>query len=150
MFTGQVNNVHVGDKIRVQTKQNDDWYFAKERTRINTYEGTVVKSTNLDPPDTFNLLTGNPNYPISTIALHNVVNVEVLGRSKFVPSVPTTKKIIVETEKGTRHVLSLFTSGLIQCDCKGFQYRRKCSHLQTALQWLKETHGTRWVPAIFS
>lgn len=144
-----VNLMQVGDKVRVRVQAYDDWIFAKDKRPIHTYEGTVVKSSRLDPPETFCLLTGNPNYPVSIIALKNLVGEpEILGRVKLAPS-PNEKKVIVVSESGNRHEVTLFNTGLVKCDCKGFQHHHKCSHQQDTLEWLKEKYGTNWNRNLF-
>ncbi len=140
--------MQIGDTIRVQVRKKDDWYFAKTPYRIDTYEGTVVKQQPWAPEDTFDLLTGNPQYPVSTIANKYVVSVEVIGRSKLMPR-SNVKAIIVETDAGKRHRVELFNTGLAKCDCVGFGYRRKCSHQADALAWLITKYGTDWKRVVF-
>lgn len=141
--------MQIGDTIRVQVRKKDDWYFAKSPTRIDTYEGTVVKQQPWAPADTFDLLTGNPQFPVSTIATKYVVKVEVLGRGKLMPR-RNVKAIIVETVKGKRHRVELFNTGLLICDCTAFGFRRKCSHQKDALAWLINKYGTDWKRVVFT
>jgi hypothetical protein len=140
--------MQVGDKIRVRVQGHDDWIFAKNKHPINTYEGTVVRSDPLDPPNTFNLLTGNANYPVSIIAYKNVVDVEVLGRAtKNAPS-PTQRIVIVRGSKDYR--VTLFNSGFAKCDCPGFSFNHKCKHRDLVLRWLPTQYGTNWKVDIFN
>lgn len=140
--------MNIGDRIRVTVRHPESYIYATSPFRDTVYEGTVVRGNGWEPKDTFNLLTGRPEYPVSVIAQKNVVACEVIGKTKGIPSVNGTKYIIVKGSKSD-HRVAVFSSGLLECDCVGFSYRRKCKHRDMALAWLKEKHGDNWVRKVF-
>jgi hypothetical protein len=141
--------MNIGERVRVTVRHPDDYIHATTPFRDAVYEGTIVRGTGWEPKDTFNLLTGRPEYPVSVIALKNVVASEVLGKVRGSPSIYGTKYIIVRGEKG-EHRLSVHSSGLVECDCVGYGFRRKCKHQVTALKWLAAKHGSDWRVKVFA
>jgi hypothetical protein len=140
--------MNIGDRIRVTVRHADDYFRAASPFRDTVYEGTVVRGNGWEPKETFNLLTGRPEYPVSVIAQKNVVACEVIGKTSGVLSVNGTKYIIVKGPK-SKHRVSVFSSGLLDCDCVGFGFRRKCKHQAAALEWLKTKHGDNWARKVF-
>jgi len=144
------SDMNIGERVRVVTKMPESYLFAKEPFRLSTYEGTIVRGNErLDPPGTFNLLTGNPQYPVSIIAMKNVVEWEVIGKVKGAPFANRSRYILVRTAKGTEHKVALFSSGHATCDCTGFGYRRNCSHVSDGLAYVKRRFGNDWVKGVF-
>lgn len=141
--------MNIGERVRVTVRHPEAYIHASSPFRDTVYEGTVVRGNGWEPKDTFNLLTGRPEYPVSVIAIKNVVATEVLGKVRGSPSIYGTKYIIVRGEKGD-HRLSVHSSGLVECDCTGFGYRRKCKHQTMALQWLKGKFGEDWRLGVFN
>lgn len=142
--------MNIGDRVRVVTKWKDDYLFAKEPFRLATYEGTVVKGNAIqDPPGTFNLLTGNPEHPVSIIDFKNVVECEVIGKVKGAPRANRTKYILVRTVKGKEHKVAIHSTGHIACDCVGYEFRQTCSHSVDAQDYLTNKYGYRWTNEVF-
>lgn len=63
---------NVGDLLHVRTE-----YKYGCRHDILIKSGRVVKSERYDPKNTFRLYTGNPQYPVSIIALERVTGVKL-------------------------------------------------------------------------
>jgi hypothetical protein len=146
--------LNIGQRVRVKVRGLDNWIHAPSRDRVNVYEGTVVKGNpRLDPPDTFCLLTGNPNHPVSIIANRNVVEVESLGGAtkhvakKIAGSDTRTIKVISKSNK--EYAVTLFSSGLIKCNCAGYEHRSKCRHKTLAFDWLIQKYGLGWNKIVF-
>lgn len=141
--------MNIGDRVRVTVRHPEQYLYATSPFRDTVYEGTVVRPSGYEPKDTFNLLTGRPEYPISVIATKNVIATEVLGHVKATPSVYGTKYVIVRSDKGDRRV-AVHSSGLVQCDCPGFEFRRKCKHQTMVLTWLAGKYGADWKGKVFA
>jgi len=140
--------MNIGERVRVTVRHPEQYLYASSPFRDTVYEGTVVRGTGWEPKDTFNLLTGRPEFPVSVIATKNVVATEILGRVKAAPSIYGTKYVIVRSDKGD-HRVSVFSSGLVQCDCAGFGFRRKCKHQSMTLTWLAGKYGANWKDKVF-
>lgn len=145
------DNLQVGDRVRVTMRWPESYIHATEPFRYNTYEGTVVKSNSqLDPPGTFNLLTGNPEYPVSIITLKHVINIEYMGSGIKIPvRANRTRYIVVQTTKGTEHRVGIHSTGHLSCDCMGYQYRKQCRHMTYAQSFLDRKYPGGWVKGVF-
>jgi len=142
--------MNIGDHIRVEVNSIDATIWNKTGWKKTVLEGTVVKGNErLDPPDSFNLLTGNPEFPVSIIQNSAVVKLEVLGRSAKLMISDRPRMVKVELEKGHVHTVTIHNSGLLQCNCLGFTYRRKCKHRDEVLTWLGIAYGKDWKKEIF-
>ena len=142
--------MNIGDRVRVVTKWPESYLFATEPFRLSTYEGTVIRGNpHLDPPGSFNLLTGNPEYPVSIIQMDRVVEWQVVGKVKGAPLANKTRYVIVRTAKGKEHRVSVHSSGHVACDCTAFSFRRKCSHSADARAYLVNKFGPQWVGKVF-
>lgn len=146
--------LNIGQRVRVKVRGMDNNIHAVSRDCVNTFEGTVVKgNARLDPPDTFCLLTGNQSYPVSILAYKNVLEVESLGAAtkhvakKIAGS--DIRKIKVISKSGKTYEVILHEKGLIECDCAGYQHRKKCRHKELAFNWLIEKHGLGWQKGVF-
>lgn len=141
--------MNIGDRVRVTTKHPNENLFAKERVRLNTYEGVVVRGDKFDPAGTFCLLTGNKDHPVSVIAYTNLVSEEVVGHVKGSPSANRARYITVRTVKGKEHKITVSSTGFVACDCVGFGYRNTCSHSTSAINYLMHNYGVNWTAKVF-
>ena len=141
--------MNIGDKIQVKVRSIDANINNKTGWKEVIMEGVVVKGTpHLDPPNTFCLLTGNPEFPISIINLSSVVDYKLLGVSCQQLPNDRTRFVIFQSKNGD-HKIRIHNSGYVACDCIGFHYRRRCSHRDSTLQWLTEKYGTDWKKSLF-
>lgn len=107
---------NIGDSVTVKFRTRDYSYWAENEFAENEMSGTVVKTPSWVEYKAIALKTGNPDFPLSIIPLHNIVGYEepVFAGVK---KAWTVGKYIVES-----------INGKVSCTCVGFQYRRYCKH----------------------
>jgi hypothetical protein len=125
----------VGSVIRVTTRHPNYYYLtAKSQpwTEI-THEGTVVPGGKWDNPNTF-CMTGDVHIAIRNIALHSVIQLEILkGSSRKVASTGI-RAFRVKSAKNSYTVTLNATR--FSCTCVGFQYHRNCRHTKAVAKKL--------------
>ena len=133
--------MNIGERVRVVSKITGPGKI---------FEGTIVQNDRWDPPNSFCLLTGNAEFPVSNFLWRNLLSIEkIAGGVKHKPLATRTRYVIVQGSKGHDHKLSLHSSGLVQCDCTGYGFRRHCSHHKLALNWLNKKYGKNWKEKVF-
>lgn len=139
--------MNIGDKIRVTFRVLEAFVFNSPAWRNMSLDGTVIRSVDGDPRDSFRLLTGVPDHPIYLVQNSQIKNIEYLGKSIKQLTADRPRFVIVEGKNS--HRVSLFNSGYVACDCKGFSFRRRCSHRDLVLNWLKDQYGGAWKKRVF-
>ncbi len=128
----------IGNRVEVTTDWSDMLTARVNRDTIRTLSGTVVRNNAWDERDTFNLYTATRGFPVSNIHLDRVVNLRYLDRDA--PAVmedaaayveQSDQQWTVEGSKGDNYVITV-RRGQYSCTCKGFGYRHKCTHIETA------------------
>ena len=124
----------VGSQVRVTTKFKNHVLFRPDKYTLTTYVGTVGSSHKLLAPNSFVLVTANnPNFPKREINLGYVVELEYLDGSKVEKCDSTNQTWIVKGSKGDSYTVTK-TDNRLNCTCTGFQFRRRCKHLDVAIQ----------------
>jgi hypothetical protein len=112
----------IGSVVEVTTKKRNIYYYSKDEYDYISYKGRIVQNERWVPSDSFSIETGNPNYPISIISLHNVSNVKILKGFK----IPVRKFKV----KGNQHEYIVTENNKhFSCTCIGFKYHSKCKHI---------------------
>lgn len=128
----------VGSVVRVTTRWPNINLFTRKEKPFEEFvkQGAVVRGDMLDGPDTFRLLTGNKNYPVSIVSLSAVVGLEfVKGKGDEVqgPSNHTKSAVVkgsVDKKTGKQKEYTVTRRGDTWfCPCDGFHFRKKCGHL---------------------
>jgi hypothetical protein len=120
----------VGSKIRVTTRYRNHYHLTAETQPFvdNVYEGIVLPSWKHDHPYTFNM-TGSKEFPERNISLEKIVNLEILsgGAAKKLEKNIAVRAFKVESGKNIYLVTK--TDMQYKCTCIGFQYHKKCKHV---------------------
>ena len=127
MYTSSPNP---GSIIKVMYRTPDQLYHdLAERIDIE-YIGTVLPVNKWDLPDTFNLSTGNSEFPMRVISLHRVVNIEyVSGEGREITANDfETKEFQVVGSKGDMYTVTR-TGHKYTCTCVAFQWKKHCKHI---------------------
>jgi hypothetical protein len=120
---------HPGELVRCVTRWKDNHYFATNPTFDIIHEGEVVNSHPMDAPNTFNILTGRPEFPEAQVALRNVVELEILkGKAAEKLKAHPDHEWRVKGSKGNEYVVREIDM-VYTCTCPGFHYRRMCHHI---------------------
>lgn len=132
------HNFKVDEKVTVVVRHHSNLLPAlfPNRPDTMTYVGTVVRSDGWEPDDTVNMTTGNPGFPVRTVAFQNIISVN--GKAfTFTPSqkqgpVEKPKDRVVEVlgSKGDKYLVTIKADGSRKCNCPGFGYRGKCRHTE--------------------
>ena len=117
-----MNIPSVGSVVEVTTKYRNIYYYSKDEYEYKSYKGRIVSNERWVSADSFTIETGNPNYPISVISLHNVSNVKIIKGYK----VPV-RKFKVKGSHGEYIVTQ--NNKHFSCTCVGYKYHAKCKHI---------------------
>ena len=119
----------VGSEVVVVTKYPESFLFSKEKFRFITSRGIVVRSESWLQPHEFNVRTGNPRYPVSTISLKNVDKITYLsGSERKILATQVTRQFKVLSKSTGKTYLVTVSGTKVQCDCPGYTFRRACKH----------------------
>ena len=121
----------IGSKVTVTIRTKNDFIFRTSEFEDQVYEGTVVKNFPWQQPNTF-ALTGNINIPIRVIELKDVFDLEsngAVGTKEEIDN--TTQAVEVKGSKGEMYTVTKF-GNKYSCTCVGFQFRKKCKHIELA------------------
>jgi len=122
----------VGSQVRVTTKFKNHVLFKPDEYTLTTYVGTVGSSHKLLSPGSFVLDTPNtPGFPKREINLAYVVDLEYIDGSKVERTESVDKTWIVKGSKGDCYTVTK-SDNKLTCTCTGFQFRRRCKHLDVA------------------
>lgn len=134
----------VGEDIRV-TVENirpaGEIFYHLPKT--HTYEGQVVPNAKQDGSNVFSMTTNLPTwrkFPVRTIALSRVVDLQYLDGSNVTmvdAETPVVRTVEVPGSKGNSYTVVL-DGDRATCDCKGFQFRQQCRHINEARTMLED------------
>jgi hypothetical protein len=103
--------------------------FKNDEHVETTYVGTVGSAHKFLANNSFVLSTPDtPNFPKREINLGYVTNLEYLDGTVAKKTISTDKTWTVKGSKGDSYIVTR-QNNLIQCSCVGFQFRRKCKHI---------------------
>lgn len=102
-----------------------------------TYTGVVEASADYDETDSVRI-TGDGNMPIRVLAFKHIVtwngepfkykaSIKALKKGKN--EKPEVKTVEVKGSKGDTYTLTINPDGRMTCNCKGFGFKGKCSHI---------------------
>jgi len=138
----QFDQPEVGKQVEVVVKNiyhpGKAFFYQPETT---TYIGTVFPSEARLESYQFNLTTGLPDrykFPIRTINLRNVVEMNYVTGEKIDQHEVIAEKVIEEIVQGSKDNTYLVkkSNGKWTCTCPGFMYNKHCKHIKA----MKEKH----------
>lgn len=130
----------LGTHVRVTTDWSDHFRnhmpLYRDLYSIQIDEGTIARSDpEVDSPDTFNLLIQRPYHPVSTIPIHRVRKIEVLGSGEVQKVDPEPRRAEEEIQifqvpgsKGACYTITR-KGNTWTCTCQGFEFRKTCKHI---------------------
>lgn len=133
----------IGTEVVVTTDWSD--YLGNHPSyvaRHSTVRGQVVQSDpEVDSPTSFRVLTDNPHFPYSVVELARVVRLSVAGEAQTAPApavapkTPAVKVVKpvnyeVPNSRGTGSYVVTQRATMFTCNCKGFEFRQNCKHVQ--------------------
>ena len=114
-----------GQEVEITVKQRDIALDAKSEFKYTVLNGVIQRSAHYDPPETIRLFTANPNFPVSVVAIKNIIEVE--GKCvNFEKSDNQTWE--VTGSKGDSYTVTRMGRDY-RCTCKGFQFNKRCTHI---------------------
>jgi hypothetical protein len=119
----------VGSFVTVTTRFPKTYLYSESEYEFYTHTGEVVKPDSWLRSDDFNLRTNNPNYPVSTINVRNIVDIKYISGKARELALPTATRQFKVTSKSTGKTYIVTAVGTkITCNCPGFVFRRYCKH----------------------
>ncbi len=125
----------LGKEVTVVTDWSDIVATSIPTVRIvygkRTHIGIVLQNLEFNDPASFNITTGNPDFPVANIPLHRVISLEYTSGATAVTveaiddesetwTVPGSKDgEYVVTRRGNRWA----------CECKAWGFRSQCRHV---------------------
>jgi hypothetical protein len=125
----------VGSRVEVVTKHPDSYIDNVGQFAFYSYKGIVVRPYIWMKNHQFNVETGNPNWPISTIDISNVHSLKVLEATK--PQDNFRRFKVVSKSSGKEYIVTKTDNGF-ECSCPGFSFRGKCKHSDAVRAKIKE------------
>lgn len=117
----------LGSKIKVKTVYNQGPKMIPPQPDHHWYEGTVLPSDKWMKPNQFNLSSTNPNYPIRTIDINYVLEIELIEGS-LIKGDNGVQTFIVDGSKGSKYTVTK-NKNTWSCSCTGFGFRKTCKHI---------------------
>lgn len=126
----------VGSVVRVTTRHPQTYIFAKEKWKLNQYEGAVIAPEKWMKPGEFSVVTGNPKFPISTINAKNVHAIVFLKGEADKITASKDRVFKVHSKKSNKDYIVTASGMKVTCNCIGFEYRKVCKHSQAVAKKL--------------
>jgi hypothetical protein len=115
-----------GDNVALKVKTQDNTLGAIG-PKITDIVGVVQRSAAYDPVETIRVFTGNKNFPVSVIRTQDIIE----NNGKIISLVKTDVQVWeVKGSKGGSYTVTR-SGNNYQCTCSGFQFRRKCKHVDS-------------------
>ncbi len=122
----------VGSEVRVTTRHRNYNLSITDEHVDFTYQGTVGPSHKLLSPNSFVLNTpSTPQFNRREIHIGHVVSLEYLDGRTTALTTNNSRTWTVKGSKGDVYTVSEVGTSL-NCTCTGFQFRRRCKHLEIA------------------
>jgi hypothetical protein len=123
--------MNVGETVTVKVRNplwaNSTAYMSGIIAETNTYTGTVLPSPKWFGEDKLCLSTGIAEFPFRIIAKEDIIN---LSNTKA-PEGALQTLWTISGNKGSSYLVTRDGSRW-SCNCLGYSYRRKCTHIDTA------------------
>ncbi len=128
----------VGSVVTLTTRYKETYYYSDQEWRDTTYENVrVMPPEPWFKPGMFKISSDDPRMPFRVVAISNVHHI-VDGDEADADT--TSQTVTVPgRKKGSSYDVVIQDGDPIYCPCTGFSYRRKCRHLQEALDLIRET-----------
>jgi hypothetical protein len=128
----------VGSTVSLTVRAKTYYYYATDPYEEYTLENrTVLKRAQYDPPGTVRVQGISANIPVHVIPLSKVIKLKINGKKtdQTLDVDNTTNSVVTVTgSKGDLYTVIIENGQPVSCTCKGFMYRHRCSHFQTALK----------------
>ncbi len=130
----------VGATLTVTTDWSDYYKGFVEHVRINnnrrTISGRVVASEHFNDPNSFRLQTNNPNFPVSVVPIERVIKMTYIDGTKATerPSVALVDKETWAVAGSKASYVVTLRGSTWNCECKGWQFRGQCKHVNEKKQ----------------
>lgn len=129
------NKPPVGSSVTVTTRCKENYYYATDEWRDNTYTGEVLRDEKWFKDGDFKITSDEPDViSFRVINLNSVIDLKIDGQDGDQSEVDTSvKTVVVEGSNGNQYLVSVKDGVANSCTCKGFQYRKQCRHLKEAM-----------------
>lgn len=139
-----MNIPSVGSKIRVEVENLSPMLTIPNVfpniPKTLVYEGTVVRSHHWNKPNTFNMTTGDIRFPVRTISMQYVINIEYIERAESDRTSPI-RTYQIPGSKGNVYTVTI-DGPRMSCTCPQNQFRKQiCKHIKQVLEGKNEQHG---------
>lgn len=125
----------VGTTVIVTTRHPQRSFWHEEDYVDSTLTGNIIPSPKWLTAE--QLAISNPNHPngFSIISLSKITNLETADGTKIDVKLPTTdyKEWNFVGSKGDNYLV-IRSKGQYTCTCTGYQYRKTCKHVSSAIQ----------------
>jgi hypothetical protein len=128
--------VVVGSVVKVTTKN-----WSKQVLLPNLYPnvsdtidyiGTVIPNPKwVTDANEFCITSDDPRVGWRVINLKNVISLDGTAVAP-ITNTPVAKTVVIMGSKGDNYIVTLNPDGTAHCECAGFGYRKKCSHIDKA------------------
>lgn len=135
-MTQQYTKPKIGARVKVIAKYRNNFIFRTSDWFEETYIGTVLPNHKLTPTNSFVLNTPEDvNTKIREIDLGFVDGLIYLDGSTTEKQQISNKVevFLITGSKGTQYSVTK-TGNKYTCSCSGFQFRKKCRHIEEAKQ----------------
>jgi len=121
----------VGSKVKITTEHKSIFNDTFGQMQEHVLEGVVVPNNKSTHPGYFSVRVNCEYVPIREILLANVKKLEIDGKkAKATQKAAYEEKTwVVKGSKGDEYTVTKIGSKM-SCTCVGFQYRRKCKHVE--------------------
>jgi hypothetical protein len=116
----------VGSFVKIRMRYDQGPRMIPPQPNFYFHEGKVLPSDRWLTDRQFNI-TGDKDWPIRTINMINVEDIEIIQGS-FKTIETKVKTYEVAGSKGNKYIVTRNEKGW-SCNCSGFQFRRQCKHV---------------------
>lgn len=130
----------VGKTVTVVTEHPN---FVTRGVNRFTRTGQVLPTQKWDEPGTFRLSTDQYKFPQAVITLQNVVSMvyadgKIAAKSVAKPAIKVKRfRVKSGSRSGGFYIVSQ-TGAKFSCECKGYEFRRHCQHINKVVDYLKK------------
>ena len=122
--------------MRLQVRVRNAMYerraaYAYPIPEFLTFTGDVYPRPSWVKDDQFCLTTGDAQFPFRVIDKDRIVDgYEITGSRVAPPTANTESRSYIVQGKKSSYVVTKDAKGKLSCNCTGFSYRKKCSHVE--------------------
>jgi len=125
-----------GALVRVLASNEYFWQRGFPVPRVQCFAGTIANHDTYDDPTSVVMSTGDPRFPIRTIAARDVLKIEIQS-GEVTGRVIATNALLndagswtVRSNTDTKKTYKVSRVGAVwHCECEGYRFRRRCSHI---------------------